>query len=169
MRFYKRKSPEVPEELKPSSISFKTAFWVVFAIHMLVGIGFAASPVINANAKAKESKKQLEEDKKALQEPVPEYVGVPEATPTPVPVATPQPTPAATPIPLQTNDVNSWPHSKEQPVKKSVTLTKEYTVMPGDTFYSIVKKYKLNPIKLQRLNNITDINKLSAGQKLKFM
>lgn len=163
MRLYKRKSPEVPGELKPTSISFKAAFWVVFAIHMLVGIGFAASPVINA--KGKESKKQLEEDKKALQEPVPQYVGIPEATPTPVPVATPQPTP----VPSQTNDVNSWPHAKEQPVKKNTTLTKEYTVMHGDTFYSIVKKFKLDPIKLQRLNNITNINKLSVGQKLKFM
>jgi LysM repeat protein len=159
MRLYKRKSPEVPEELKPTSISFKAAFWVVFAIHMLVGIGFAASPVINA--KGKESKKQLEEDKKALQEPVPQYVGIPEATPMPVPVATP--------VPSQTNDVNSWPHAKEQPVRKDTTLTKEYTVMHGDTFYSIVKKFKLDPIKLQRLNNITDINKLSVGQKLKFM
>jgi LysM repeat protein len=154
--------PEIPEELKPTSISFKSAFWVVLAIHALIGVGFAASPVIAS--RAKESKKQqVEEDRKALEEPAPVYVGVPEATPTPTPVSTP----ALTPTPRQTN-ADNWPHVKVSQVKTANVLTKEYVVMPGDTFYSIVKKYKLNPVKLQRLNNITDVNKLTAGQKLKF-
>jgi LysM repeat protein len=163
MKLHNHKSPEVPEELKPTSISFKAAFWVVFAIHMIIGVGFAASPVIAA--KAKESKKQLEEDKKALEEATSVYIGIAEVTPTPVAVTTPAPTP--TPIPKQTND-SHWPHGKEQPIKKTNTLTKEYIVMPGDTFYSIVKKYKLNPIKLQQINKIADTSKLSVGQRLKF-
>lgn len=146
--------PEIPDELKPTSISFKTAFWVAFAIHALIGVGFAASPVLALKAK-EEKKQQVEGDKKALEEPAPVYVGVPDATPIPAP------------IPKQTN-ADDWPHKKVSQVKTTSVLTKEYVVMPGDTFYSIVKKYKLDPIKLQRLNNITDVNKLTAGQKLKF-
>lgn len=158
------KKPEIPEELKPTSISFRTAFWIVFAIHAIIGVGFAASPVINA--KVKENKKQIEEDKKLLEEPAPVYVGVPEATPVPSPTPVPTPVPVATPKQPSGSD---WPHTKQPHVKKVNTLVKEYTVMPGDTFYSIVRKYRLNPIKLQKLNNISDVNKLAAGQRLKFL
>ena len=159
MKFTKHKEPEVPEELKPTSISFKSAFWVALAIHALIGVSFAASPIISA--KAKESKKQHIEDKKALEEPMPVFVGVPEATPTPAPVVVTQPTP-------KQNKSDDWPRTKVEPVKKNTDLTKEYIVKPGDTFYSIVKKYKLNPVKLQQLNKITDTNKITVGQRLLF-
>jgi len=48
------------------------------------------------------------------------------------------------------------------------TQTVTYTVKSGDTFYSIVKKYKLNSDSLIKLNNIQDPSKLRVGQVLKF-
>jgi len=155
----KFKKPVLPEELIPKSITFKSAFWVVVAAHLAVIATIYASPLIKSANYAS--------DKKLLQEPM--YVGVPE------------PTPAATPVPVvvttqtvnrevvATNNTN-WPQGKltEKVIHKQA-LTKEYTVKYGDTFYSIVKKYKLDPVKLQKINDIKDPNRLFVGQRLKFV
>jgi LysM repeat protein len=49
------------------------------------------------------------------------------------------------------------------------TPTKEYVVKRGDTFNSIVRKYKLNADKLKQINNIKNENTIQVGQKLKLM
>jgi LysM repeat protein len=53
--------------------------------------------------------------------------------------------------------------------KQPVRLLDTYTVKSGDTVYSISKRYKLSVSKLIKLNDIKDPNKISVGQKLKFM
>lgn len=154
----KTQKPVLPDELKPVSISFKSAFWIVVVGHLAVILGVCASPLITA-AKAND-------DKKLLEEPV--YVGVSEPTQVASPTPTPAPTPVATPMPSPSNN-SDWPRTSSKPVvTRSSSLTKEYVVKQGDTFYGIVKKYKLNFVKLQEINNIKDPSKIKVGQHLKF-
>jgi LysM repeat protein len=140
------------------TLSMKTTFFVVVAIHVaaIAGIAFFSS-----------CKKANAEDKKFLaQEPV--YAGVEEPTPSPTPeiVKHQESWPKATP------ELKTYPNTKKAiPVvkEKFSHYTKEYVVQRGDTFHSIVRKYKLNPERLKKLNNITNENKIQAGQKLKLM
>lgn len=57
--------------------------------------------------------------------------------------------------------------------KKETNITPRYTttyvVKPGDTIFSISRKYKLNVNKLIQLNNLKDPNSIKVGQILKFM
>ena len=161
LKIMKRENkPTLPDELKPVSISFKSAFVVTLAIHIFVVVLFFVPSLLAAT--------RTESDKEFLQkEPV--YVGVSEPTPTP----TPLPAILTKGEVLKTESSDSWP---KKPVTKNSTqqATKNkhkavYVVKPGDTFYSIVKKYKLNFKSLQDINDIEDPSKLFVGQQLKFI
>ena len=155
---------EQEEEYKP--IKFKTAFWGVLGVHVfaLAGIG-----MYSAHSKAQAA--MLEEDKKALSEPIPEMVGVDN------PVVASAPTPS--PTPAKVENAKATPTPKPKIVEKipqninpnypNPKFTKEYVVKKGDTFHKIVKMYGLNGERLKKINNIKDENKLILGQKLKFM
>ena len=105
-----------------------------------------------------------------------EIENLPVATPTPVTVtATPTPIPAPTPIekisstaPTQSPPLASPLKGGEVPLSTNKQTT-TYTVKQGDTFYSIVKKYKLNAKTLTELNDIKDPAKIRVGQVLKFV
>lgn len=144
------------------SISIKNAFYVVLALHVVAIIGIA---YFGSAKKAKADDRKL-----LLEEPV--YVGVAEPTPTPIPEPEPTPVASSSPWPQATPELKTYPNTKKAiPVvkEKASNYTKEYIVKSGDTFYSIVRKYKLNPERLKKLNNITNENKIQAGQKLKLM
>ena len=88
----------------------------------------------------------------------------------------PEPTP--TPVPVVNNSLEDTPKvvavPQPSPVKKAgegshSSITSTYTVKSGDTFYSIVRKFKLNPQILIKLNSIEDPAKLKSGQVLKFV
>jgi cytoskeletal protein RodZ len=131
------------------AISMKRAVAIVVGLHLVAVFGivfFSNQP------------KSFAEDKKLL-ENLPQ-VGVetsvvPTPSPTPTPEATPKPK-VIIAIPEKTSD--NYPR-----------FSKEYTVKKGDTFHGIVNKYRLNPAKLKKLNNIKDENKIYVGQKLKLM
>lgn len=98
-------------------------------------------------------------------EPLPQ---VPEPLPTPMPM----------PAPVVTNSLENAPKvaavPQPSPAKKAgegsrSSITSTYTVKSGDTFYSIVRKFKLNPQNLIKLNSIEDPSKLKSGQVLKFV
>lgn len=136
------------------SISIKNAVWIVVGLHLVAVFGivfFSNQP----KSFAQEDKKFLESlPQVGVENPV-----VSSTTPTPTPEATPTPTPTPkviVAIPKETN-------------KNYPQFTKEYVVKKGDTFYSIVKKYGLNPTRLKLINNIKDENKIYVGQKLKLM
>lgn len=155
----------VEEKINP--ISLKSAFYVVLGIHLVAIFGIAYFGSM---------KKSNADDKKLLDEPMPVYVGVDNPTPTPTPEATPSPTPEVVKHeqawPKATPELKTYPNTKKAiPVvnEKVSNYTKEYVVKNGDTFYSIVRKYKLNPERLKKINNITNENKIQAGQTLKLM
>lgn len=95
--------------------------------------------------------------------------------PEPVPLATPMP--VSTPPPVVNNSLENAPKVAAAPQPSPAktgegprsSITTSYTVKSGDTFYSIVRKYKLNPQTLIKLNNIQDPAKLKTGQVLKFV
>lgn len=138
-------------------ITFKNALYVTLGLHVvaIAGIAFFAT----------QKKATAEEDKKLLTEPMPVFVGVdPSPTPTPTP----------TPVPKTDSKQQEWPKASSNQLvktypKTNLNYTKEYVVKRGDTFYSIVQRYKLNPERLKKLNNITNENKIKLGQKLKLM
>lgn len=135
------------------SISMKKAFAVVLGLHLVAVVGivfFSHQP----KSFAKEDKEFLEN--------LPQ-VGVETVVATPTPTPTTEATPIPTPKPkviiaLPEKTSNDYPR-----------YIKEYTVKKGDTFHGIVNKYRLNPAKLKKLNNIKDENKIYVGQKLKLM
>jgi len=91
-----------------------------------------------------------------VQQPIP---AAPTPSPTPITTTSPETSPKAAP-------------PQPSPVPKNTgegSLTASYTVKPGDTFYSIVKKFKLNSQTLIKLNNIQDPAKIRVGQVLKFV
>lgn len=145
-------------KLPKISMSFPKIFCVVFGAHLIIAL-FLFGTTLKVSAK--------EEDKKLLAGP----------TPTPVPVALPSPTPNVViqePVPKATNK----PISKHTPVvppvppappKPTAKYTEQYVVKQGDNFNKIVKKFKLNAKKLQKINNIKDTNKIAVGQTLKLM
>jgi LysM repeat protein len=145
------------------SISIKNAFYVVLGLHVAVIIGIAYFG---------SAKKAKADDQKLLLEEPPVYVGVVEPTPTPIAEPEPTPVPASSPWPQATPELKTYPNTKKAIAvvkEKNSNYTKEYVVKHGDTFYSIVRKYKLNPERLKKLNKITNENKIQAGQKLKLM
>ena len=159
------------EEQISKPISMKNALAVVVSLHVAAIVGIAYFSFIKTS-QAESDKKFLTEDK---------YTGV-ESTPTPTPVPTPVPTPDPSPIdqkppkdawPMENAKVElkTWPNTKKAiPVKQSNSrYTKEYVVKQGDTFYGIVRKYKLNADKLKKINNIKNENTIQVGQKLKLM
>jgi LysM repeat protein len=142
-------------------ITFKSALYVTLGLHVaaIAGIAFFSMQKKAAAAEAAE-------DKKLLTEPMPVYVGVEEPTPTPSP--TPSPTPK------KESPKQEWPKASTSQLVKTFPktnsfYTKEYVIKSGDTFYGIVRKYKLNPERLKKINNITNENKLKVGQTLKLM
>jgi LysM repeat protein len=163
-------SEEIPVleiEKEPRAISMKGALAVVVSLHVVAVFGivyFSGSK--NSNA----------EDKKFLLEDKTQYVGV---EPTPIP--SPTPPPVGTPIDQKPVDgwnnknvkleLKTYPNTKKAiPVQQNNShYTKEYVVKHGDTFYSIVRKYKLDGNKLKEINKIKNENTLTAGQKLKLM
>lgn len=70
-----------------------------------------------------------------------------------------QPTPGRTPTPTPFTS----PIGQSSSVRSSGTV---YTVLRGDTLYSIARKYGVSPQDLQSLNKITAPDKIFAGQKL---
>ncbi len=156
----------------------KGAVAVVFSLHVVAIVGIVYFSGI---------KKSNAEDKKFLLEDKTQYVGVeptPSPTPTPTPIPTPTPAPMPpTPAPMDQKPMEEWPTKnaklelKTYPnTKKAIPVqqnnsryTKEYVVKHGDTFYSIVRKYKLDGNKLKAINKIKNENTLTAGQKLKLM
>ena len=137
---------------KNTPISFGKVFCVVVGVHAVIGVGIIAT-TSSAEAKPKEQvdlAQPVDEIPKQYQEETTKAT----PTPTPLPVATVEP------MKQSTSDSNKPLNGK---------YTKEYTVKQGDTLYSIAKKYKLNTERLIKINNIKDVNKLTVGQKLKFM
>lgn len=68
---------------------------------------------------------------------------------------------------IQTNET---PPAAEQKSSEDVEAFKVYVVQDGDYLESICKKYNLNYMeniqKIMKINGITDVNKIYAGQKL---
>ncbi len=147
---------EKKDETPVSSISFKSSFWLVLAIHLFGGVGLLSLTGGTKTANA--------EDKKFLESKEAQFVGVEQPTPTPTPE------PVKEESPPKQSPKNDWPKAKPKivyPVKP--TITKEYVVKKGDTLYAISKKYKLNFEKLKEINKIKDPQKIFVGQKLKFL
>ena len=141
----------------------KNAFAVVVSLHVAAIVGIAYFSFMKTS--------QAESDKKFLAEE--KYVGV---EPTPLPTPDPSPIDQKPPKDVwPTENVNpelkTWPNTKKAiPVKQSNSrYTKEYVVKQGDTFYGIVRRYKLSADKLKKINNIKNENTIQVGQKLKLM
>ena len=139
--------------------TFKQCFIAVGGLHIVAigGIMFYSMP-----------KTYAKEDKVFLNTPEGQYTGIPSPTPTPTPI--PNPIPLRKEV-LPDGRTATYPAPQkveEKPVVNS-KYTQSYTIKKGDTFNSIVRKFKLNPTKLKELNHITDINKLKEGQVLKFL
>ena len=132
------------------SISMKSAFAIVVAVHVLAigGIFLSNSKTLKAAEIKKSDQEFLNSDK---------YVGVdyPESTPAPQkPVAEKKPIekkPVEKKIPKADSN---WPRPKT------------HTVSKGDTFYGLVRKYNLDAEKFRQYNKIKDINVLIDGTKL---
>jgi LysM repeat protein len=150
-------------EETPKSISMKSALVVVVTLHAVALFGLIYFSSVKSS-QAENDKKFLTEDK---------YAGV-EATPTPTPVPVPMdrmPEKQSWPTENVKQELKTWPNTKKAiPVVQSNShYTKEYVVKRGDTFNSIVRKYKLNADKLKQINNIKNENTIQVGQKLKLM
>lgn len=150
-------------EETPKTLSMKSAVVVVVSLHAVALFGILYFSSIKSS--------QADNDKKFLAEE--KYVGV-EPTPLPTPVPSPidqKPPKDAWPMENAKMELKTWPNTKKAiPVKQSNSrYTKEYVVKQGDTFYGIVRKYKLNADKLKKINNIKNENTIQVGQKLKLM
>jgi len=150
-------------EETPKPISMKSAMVVVVSLHAVALFGLIYFSSVKSS-QAENDKKFLTEDK---------YAGV-ESTPTPTPVPVPMdkmPEKQTWPTTGVKQELKTWPNTKKAiPVVQSNSrYTKEYVVKRGDTFNSIVRKYKLNADKLKQINNIKNENTIQVGQKLKLM
>jgi LysM repeat protein len=58
------------------------------------------------------------------------------------------------------------PSTPQAAQKKSTARAKVHEVQPGETIFSIAKKYNLSPDQLLKLNNMTKKDTIQAGQKL---
>ena len=147
------------EQIDPPS--FKQCFIAVGGIHIAVigGIMFYSMPKTHAK-----------EDKMFLNTPEGQYTPTPTPKPTPEPLkkeVLPDGRTATYPSPQKVED--KVEEKKVEPKVVNSKYTQSYTIKKGDTFNSIVRKFKLNPTKLKELNHITDTNKLMEGQVLKFL
>lgn len=130
---------EVEEEEDPPRSLSLKASFII-VLAIHLGIAGALAYMPKMNAMAME-KKDAEFLKKE-----PQYTGVEEQKyPTPPPNSKP---------------IKTMPQQK---------YTTHYVVKEGDTLESIAKKYKLNRVRLQQLNNITHPNHIRVGMTLKFM
>jgi hypothetical protein len=135
------------EQIDPPT--FKQCFIAVGGLHIVVigGIMFYSMP----NSHAKEDKM---------------FLNTPEGQHTPTPLRKeilPDGRVATYPPPQKVE------YKKEEKKQVNSKYTQSYTIKKGDTFNSIVKRFKLNPTKLKELNSITNENKLREGQVLKFL
>lgn len=134
-----------PIEHKPKPpISFAKVFCIVLGVHAAIGACVLAT---THSAQANQSEPTASQPQ---QQPV---------TEPPKPVAIPTPTP----------ETGSKPVVAKTEIKNTEKYIKEYTVKQGDTLTNIAKKYKLSTARLIKINNIKDVNKLTVGQKLKFL
>jgi LysM repeat protein len=131
----------------PKSISFRTCFWIVLALHLFGIAGIMGVTQRSPSASAS----VVKEDKAFIETKDAQYTGVENPTPTPTP------TPQSFDKPPSTK--NDWPTPKPIP---SI-----YFVNNGDTLYSIAKKYNLSVERIKTLNQIKDVNKIKLGQKIK--
>lgn len=185
--FKPKKKVNMEEEAEPKPITLKTAFWGVLGVHVLALAGMG---MYSTHAKAQAS--SIEEDRKAMSEPMPKIVGVENpvvasSTPTPAPSPSLSPKPNVVKVDntkpkvekVEVAKANPTPTPKPKVIEKipqninpnypNPKFTKEYVVKHGDTFTKIVHRYGLNGEKLKKLNGIKDENKLVLGQKLKFL
>jgi LysM repeat protein len=58
------------------------------------------------------------------------------------------------------------PSAPQAAQKKSTAQAKVHEVQPGETIFSIAKKYNVSPDQLLKLNNMTKKDTIQAGQKL---
>ena len=150
-------------ENDPQPLTIKGAVYVVAGLHVAVIVGIMLfSSASKARATAAEDKKFLETAPMVgVDEPKVEVP--PKIEPKPVAVVIAKPTPVPRSM-LQTKIVDKKDQNPSYPQYK-----REYVVQQGDSFYKIVKKYRVSAKKLQVLNNIKDPNKIAVGQKLKLM
>lgn len=133
-----------PIEHKPKPpISFAKVFCIVLGVHAAIGACILAT---THSAQANQSEPVAS---RPQQQPVTEPSK---------PVASPTPTPETVSKPVVKTEI-----------KNTEKYTKEYIVKQGDTLSIIAKKYKLSTARLIKINNIKDANKLTVGQKLKFL
>ena len=64
-------------------------------------------------------------------------------------------------------DIANTTTSKQETVPTSTTKPQTYIVKKGDTLYAIANRYNMSVLALCKLNNLTDKDILSIGQKLK--
>jgi LysM repeat protein len=165
------KTPQKIDNILNISLFKNKIFWVVLIIHVVILslIGYAASPDKNQLTPETSSNIQHTEQDPLLSDKNVPIDGKPKET-------TPPHSPkqnisvADKNVPMDGKPKETTPQTVN-PIadKRCNSLIKEYTIKKGDTIYSISKKYKLNTDKLLKINNIKDINKISIGQKLKFM
>jgi LysM repeat protein len=147
------------EEFKP--LSLNKAFWVVGALHAI-----AIGGIVLFSAQSKAKAQQAVDDKKFLDSAP--MVGVDNPEPAKV---------ASKPVVVDKKNVVAPATAKPKVITKIPSnpnpnypqLSKEYVVKQGDTFHKIVKRFGLNATRLKLINGIKDENKISVGQKLKFM
>ena len=132
---------------KPFKLQFRNVFYTVLGIHVLILGSLGWGTLIKADTPKPIQPQQPPK--------IQETVVAPETT-TKEPLQTPA---------IKTPPVNIKPTQENN---KSA-LAKTYVLKPGDTIYSIAKKYKVDCTKLQKINNIKDPKKIVAGQTLKLL
>lgn len=126
-------------------------FWSVVGVHLVIVSVLATAAPDNKTSMTG----VIEEDQKFVEE----KINDPKVVAKEIVDTLSQGGPLPTPTPYQ---------KITQPAIKH-TLVKEYVIKNGDTLFSVAKKYKLNYHRLIKINNIKDPNKITVGQKLKFM
>jgi LysM repeat protein len=126
--------------MKP--ISFKAAFAIVLAIHLII-----ITVVMGSANKARADDERFLKSKEAV------YTGI-EIKPTPSP----------TPRLVDTNKIKQLDATKVD--KNYPSAPTQVIVQKGDTLTKISKKYSVSIDNILKLNNLKDINKIILGQKL---
>jgi LysM repeat protein len=162
----------IPKRKKPT---FGKVFWAVSGAHviaigalMATGSAMSSKPAINLAEPIPEIPQHLSKelhDSDSASNDVEETL----------PIASPEEV-VVQAQPEQIDHLDDAPKIKTpapQLGKPNVGSTKKlaeaYVVKKGDTIYSISKKFKLSTQKLLEINNIKDPNKITIGQKLKFL
>ncbi|MCS7337728.1 MAG: LysM peptidoglycan-binding domain-containing protein [Verrucomicrobiae bacterium] len=84
--------------------------------------------------------------------------------PAPGPVGAPAPAHVAAPTPVPADTAPA--PTVQQPVPERAPGPTEYTVEPGDTFYSIGKKFGVSYLAIEAANPTVDPRRLKPGQKI---